>query len=110
MGRTKSKAFPSGQIAEAIIAKLQPWYSPTWLHTTPWSVRIDICGMVVRVQHSEPTETELYLGRKYEVELVDAWDNNHPEATREHIEKILNGWTRDDKGNLHPPANHATDS
>lgn len=109
MGRTKSNALLSGQIADAIIAKLQPWYSPTWLYTTPWYVRIDICGMVVRVQHSV-TETELYLGRKYEVELVDAWDNNHPEATREHIEKILNGWTRDDKGNLHPPANHATHS
>jgi hypothetical protein len=46
----------------------------------------------------------------YSVQLIDAWDNNHPEPTRENIEKVLNGWTRDDRGNLHPPANHATDS
>ena len=101
----------SGLIADAIITKLQPWYNPTWLHVTPaGSVRIDICGMVVIISLSDSSESKLYSGREYVATLIDAWDNNHPEATREHIEKILNGWTRDDKGNLHPPANHATDS
>jgi hypothetical protein len=92
----------SGRIVERICEKLLPWYKITWLEVdqVPAFACIDICGM------------EVVIGRldsnAYRVKLNDAWDNNHPEATREHIEKILNGWTRDDKGNLHPPAYHAT--
>lgn len=92
----------SGRIVERICEKLLPWYKITWLEVdqVPAFACIDICGM------------EVVIGRldsnAYRVKLNDAWDNDHPESTREHIEKVLNGWTRDDKGNLHPPAYHAT--
>jgi hypothetical protein len=98
----------SGRIVERICEKLLPWYKITWVEVvqSPLDSRtyasIDICGMEVAIRLNDEGA--------YRVQLIDAWDNNHPEATREHIEKILNGWTRDDKGNLHPPANYATDS
>ncbi|NBW14061.1 MAG: hypothetical protein EBR82_39300 [Caulobacteraceae bacterium] len=92
----------AARVVERICEKLLPWHKITWveIYSVPITyVSIDICGMEVAVRPD---------GDAYRVQLIDAWDNDHSESTREHIEKILNGWTRDDKGNLHPPAHHAT--
>ena len=106
MGNQKEPKARSGaaRVVERICEKLLPWYKITWIeiHSVPITyVSIDICGMEAAVRTH---------GDAYQVRLIDAWDNNHPESTREHIEKILNGWTRDDEGNLHPPAYHATNT
>lgn len=99
------EARVGAKIATAIIEKLQPWYNPIWLRTHHACIVLDICGMIVKVYQANEAPTYPFV-----VELEDPWDNQHPEATREHIEKILNGWIRDDKGNLHPPANHVTNT
>jgi hypothetical protein len=104
MANPRKPTIRSGaaKVVERICEKLLPWYKITWLEVdqVPAFACIDICGMEVAIRLNDE--------RAYRVQLLDAWDNNHPESTREHIEKILNGWTRDDKGNLHPPAHHAT--
>ena len=105
MAKSDQEPNVGAKIATAIIEKLQPWYNPTWLETHQAWVELDICGMVVKIyQENKPP------AYPFKVRLIDAWDNQHPEATREHIEKVLNGWTRDDQGNLHPPTNHAATS
>lgn len=94
----------SAKVVERICEKLLPWYNLTWveIYSVPISyVSIDICGMEVAIGLDDTA---------YRVQLIDVWDNNHPASTREHIEKILNGWTRDDEGNLHPPAYHAANT
>lgn len=103
MAKPEQETNTGAEIAKAIIEKLQPWYNPTWLRTFHSCIVLDICGIIVKVyKENKPPENPFFVA------MEDAWDNQHPEATRQHIEKVLNGWTRDDQGNLHPPANHAT--
>jgi hypothetical protein len=104
-------------IVDRIVQKLLPWHSVTWVYISsdismerPWEehVWIDIFGMVVEITadwHIVPTKEGaiIYHDYTYKVKVQDVWDNEQPDHSRQYIERVLNGWIRDDNGNLHPP-------